>query len=117
MATAKAHSTHDKRHSNRAAQANGSAASARILTLDEAAEFLRVPREEVLIMVDAQNLPGRKFGTEWRFLQSALLDWLARPTGKSALLGELGRIKDDPHAEELLRQVYKRRSRAALADG
>jgi hypothetical protein len=42
------------------------AKSLEVLTLAEAAAYLRVPATDVLHMVGAQGLPGRQFGTEWR---------------------------------------------------
>jgi excisionase family DNA binding protein len=49
-----------------------------VLTLDEAAELLRLPAEVLSARASAGDLPGRLFGNEWRFARSALLDWLAR---------------------------------------
>jgi excisionase family DNA binding protein len=48
-----------------------------VLTLDEAAELLRLPSEAVRLRALAGELPGRAFGEEWRFARSALLAWLA----------------------------------------
>jgi excisionase family DNA binding protein len=48
-----------------------------VLTLDEAAELLRLPSEAVRLRALAGELPGRAFGEEWRFARSALLTWLA----------------------------------------
>lgn len=47
-----------------------------VLTLDEAAELLRVPAEAVRERAARGELPGRRFGEEWRFARSALLAWL-----------------------------------------
>jgi excisionase family DNA binding protein len=47
-----------------------------VLTLDEAAGFLRVPVEAVRERAARGELPGRRFGEEWRFARSALLAWL-----------------------------------------
>jgi excisionase family DNA binding protein len=48
-----------------------------VLTLDEAAELLRLPSQAVRVRALAGELPGRVFGEEWRFARSALLAWLA----------------------------------------
>lgn len=64
-----------------------------VLTLAEAADFLRVSLEDVVRSVGPFGLPGRQIGDEWRFLKSALQAWLAtgpRPSGKEALLSLAG---------------------------
>jgi excisionase family DNA binding protein len=48
-----------------------------VLTLDEVAELLRLPVEAVRARAEAGELPGRRFGDEWRFARAAVLDWLA----------------------------------------
>jgi excisionase family DNA binding protein len=82
-----------------------------VLTLDEAAVYLRVPPQEVLRSVAAQNLPGRQFGNEWRFLKTALQAWLGGPAKKPGLLAQLGKAKDDPYFQEMLDEIYARRGR------
>lgn len=47
-----------------------------VLTIPEAAAYLRVP-EDVLLMSTVDGLvPGRKLGEEWRFSKQALTEWL-----------------------------------------
>jgi excisionase family DNA binding protein len=48
-----------------------------VLTLEEAAALLRLPADVVRARASAGDLPGRSFGTEWRFARSALVAWLA----------------------------------------
>src|SRR5947209_2818604 len=43
-----------------------------VLTLSEAAAYLRVAEAEVLRLVLLQELPGRQIGNEWRFLKAGL---------------------------------------------
>ncbi len=85
-----------------------------VLTLDEEAAYLRVTPQEVLHMVAAQNLPGRQFGTEWRFLKTALQARLGAPAKKPGLLAQLGKIKDDPYLQEMLDEIYARRGRPVV---
>src|SRR5277367_5054010 len=47
-----------------------------VLTLVEAAAYLRLTEADVLRMVDEQGLSARQLGKEWRFLKSAIQDWL-----------------------------------------
>ena len=57
-----------------------------VLTLAEAAAYLRVPETEVVRMVGPQGLPGRLIGSEWRFSRAAVQEWLGRPSMKERLL-------------------------------
>jgi excisionase family DNA binding protein len=85
-----------------------------VLTLSEAAAYLRVAEEDVLRLANLQEVPGRRIGTEWRFLKAGLRDWLRTPsrrTGKEALLALAGVWKDDPDIEEIVREAHRRRGR------
>jgi excisionase family DNA binding protein len=56
-----------------------------VLTLDEAAALLKLLPEVVRRRADHGDLPGRRFGDEWRFSHAAVLDWLEQgdtPRGK-----------------------------------
>ncbi len=88
--------------------------SAEVLTLSEAAAYLRVPEPEVIQMVKQQNLPGRLIGEQWRFLKSALQDWLRIPAprpSKEAVLSRIGNWQNDPYLEQELEEIHKRRGR------
>jgi excisionase family DNA binding protein len=58
--------------------ATNAAASDHVLTLAEAAAYLRVPEEQVVHFIDNEGLPARKAGTDWRLLKEAIHDWLTR---------------------------------------
>lgn len=47
-----------------------------VLTLDELAQLLKLDPDTVMVRVDAGELPGRRFGDQWRFSRRALLAWL-----------------------------------------
>lgn len=47
-----------------------------VLTLAEAAAYLRLTEEDVLRLVNEQALPARRLGNEWRFLKAAVQHWL-----------------------------------------
>jgi excisionase family DNA binding protein len=47
-----------------------------ILTLAEAAAYLRAEPTAVERLIDEEKIPARKIGGEWRFLKKALDDWL-----------------------------------------
>jgi excisionase family DNA binding protein len=85
-----------------------------VLTLAEAAAYLRVSEEELLRLVRGAGLPGRQAGEGWRFLKAAIQDWLrAMPVkpSKEALLARVGSWKDDPDLDDMLKEIYKNRGR------
>ena len=61
--------------------AEDKAESGSVLTLSEAAEFLRVSAKTLGEMARRGVVPSQRVGREWRFLRSALEEWLA-PTGQ-----------------------------------
>jgi excisionase family DNA binding protein len=83
-----------------------------VLTLAETAEYLRVAESDVAQLVREQGLPGRKLGDDWRFLKTALQDWLrAPPSRKEGLLMQIGAFKDDPDLGAMLEEIHKQRGR------
>lgn len=83
-----------------------------VLTLAEAAEYLRITENEVVRLTRDQGLPGRKLGDDWRFLKMALQDWLrAPPSKKEGLLMQIGAFKDDPDLGEMLERIHQQRGR------
>lgn len=90
-----------------------------VLNLTEVAIYLRITPEEVLRMVREQGLPGRQVADDWRFLKAAVQDWLRTGpyrTSKEAQLALAGAWKDDPHVEEELQEIYRRRRRPLTGD-
>jgi excisionase family DNA binding protein len=91
-----------------------------VLTLAEAAAYLRLPEADVMRLVDEQGLSARQLGTEWRFLKAAIQDWLrSGPTpkpSKEAQLAVAGSWKDDPYVDEELKEIYRRRGRPMTED-
>jgi excisionase family DNA binding protein len=47
-----------------------------VLTLEEVATLLKVPTDAVKRCVERGDLPGRRFGDDWRFARTAVLTWL-----------------------------------------
>jgi excisionase family DNA binding protein len=93
-----------------------------ILTLAEAAAYLRIPEREVSSLVHSQGLPGRLIAGEWRFLKAAIQQWLATgtptwETRKAAILEMAGKYKDDPFLEQIVEDAYRRRGRPITEDG
>lgn len=96
---------------------NGTAAAAEVFTLADAAAYLRVEPEAILPLVREQGLPARQIGQEWRFLKSSLQEWLRTGPAKKSILDYAGAIRDDPHAEEMLKEIYRLRGRPETEEG
>jgi len=47
-----------------------------VMTLGEAASFLRMTPVELGQLADWRQVPGRRIGDQWRFSRAALLEWL-----------------------------------------
>jgi hypothetical protein len=95
--------------------ANGPVPSAEgILTLTEAAAFLRVPEEGLRKDAEAGRVPGRLVAGQWRFARATLLDWLSRPevsseARKKSMLAVAGSLKDDETLDAMVEEIYRRR--------
>jgi excisionase family DNA binding protein len=85
------------------------AVAADVLTLAEAAAYLRVGEADVLRLVREQGLAGRQIGSQWRFLKPALQDWLRSGPEKKGLFRHIGALPDDAQTEEMLEEIYRRR--------
>jgi excisionase family DNA binding protein len=88
-----------------------------VLTLSEAAAYLRVAESHVQHLAETRLLPGRQIGGEWRFLKEGLRDWLRAPTagsGKEAFLALAGVWRDDPDVEQIVRDAHRRRGRTGV---
>jgi excisionase family DNA binding protein len=87
-----------------------------VMTVEEAAVFLKVPAQTLRDMASAGSVPSRLVGSEWRFSRGALIDWLAgrrrdeRPVSASAPV--IGQKPGMPTAE-----AVALRDQAALLRG
>ena len=91
-----------------------------VLTLSEAAAYLRLAEADVLRLVEEQDLPARHLGNEWRFLQGAIRTWLSAPRSTGQLQGiwaAAGALKDDPYLDEMLEEIDRLRGRPMPEDG
>lgn len=56
-----------------------------VLTIDELAAYLKVPKSTLYKLVQEGKVPGQKVGKHWRFLRSSIDDWLGKNSwGESA---------------------------------
>ncbi|MGL6096643.1 MAG: helix-turn-helix domain-containing protein [Fimbriiglobus sp.] len=97
-------------------------APAEVLTLAEAAAFLRVSDAGLRVDAEAARVPGRVVAGEWRFARAVLLDWLARPeppaeSRKKRMMAVIGAWKDDPTAEAMAAAIDRDRNRPFKTEG
>lgn len=52
-----------------------------ILTVNEVAEYLKIPKQTVYRMVRSGDLPAFKAGKHWRVQRGELGAWIARQSG------------------------------------
>lgn len=101
--------------------ANGTAAPPEVITLAEAAAFLRVSEVGLKADADAGRVPGRIVAGEWRFVKATLLAWLSQAekpvkSSKERMLALAGMWKDDPTVDAMVEEIYERR-KADLVGG
>lgn len=117
----------------------GAFATHEVLNLPEAAAYLRISEDALQELAAEQRIPARKIGQEWRFLKTALQDWLRQGSSleemgrwgdffpwklllaelehrsgrrsKERLLELAGVWKADPSLDEMLREIYRGRGR------
>ncbi len=102
-----------------------------VLTLAEAAAFLRVPEDGLRKDADAGRVPGRLIAGEWRFAKGALLAWLSpavsgqpsTPPGQEVVrkalpadlnkgfLSVIGAFADDETLGPMVEEIYRERKR------
>jgi len=85
-----------------------------VLTLEEAARFLRVSKDAVRELAIQRKIPGQQVKKKWRFLKAALEEWLRGReilSSRDAFLGQAGAFKDDPALEEIVKEAMRARGR------
>jgi prevent-host-death family protein len=81
------------------------------LTLEEVAMYLKLPIDTVAKGAAQGEIPGRRINDTWRFLKTAVDNWLRNVNGKQVLLQQAGAFADDDSLAELRRQIYQERGR------
>lgn len=51
-----------------------------IMTLEELAAYLKIPKSTVYKLAQEGRIPGQKLGKQWRFGKQAIDDWLGHHT-------------------------------------
>jgi excisionase family DNA binding protein len=82
-----------------------------VLTLEEVADYLRLPKEMIERQANQGQLPARRIEDTWRFLKSAIDDWLRSHDNRTILLQQAGAFADDETLSELRTDIYSQRGR------
>lgn len=85
-----------------------------VLTLEEVAAYLRLPPELVLNQAVKGSLPSRKVEGNWRFLKTAIDDWLRAQDSRTVLLQQAGALADDESLDLLRNDIYRERNRSEI---
>ena len=64
-----------------------------VLTLEEVARYLRLPKDTIVRQAAQGAIPGRKVEDTWRFLKAAIDDWLRSYDSRTLLLQQAGALK------------------------
>lgn len=82
-----------------------------ILTLEELADYLRLPQEVIERQAMQGQLPGRCIESTWRFRKAAIDEWLQSQDSRTALLHQAGAFLDDNSLTALRAAIYAERGR------
>ena len=82
-----------------------------VLTLEEVANYLRLPEETVAQEALHGHIPGRRIADTWRFLKAAIDDWLRSQDSRTILLQQAGALADDDTLPTLRATIYAQRGR------
>ena len=88
-----------------------------VLTLEEVAYYLRLPKEAVERQAMQGQVPGRQIDGQWRFLKVAIDEWLQSRDSRAVLLGQAGALAGDETLSELRRAIYAERGRPEMEKG
>ena len=87
-----------------------------VFTLEEVTDYLKLPLDTIEREASQGHIPGRRIEDTWRFLKSAIDDWLRAQDSRALLLQQAGALKDDPYLVELLDSIYRDRKRSEADD-
>jgi hypothetical protein len=87
-----------------------------VLTLEEAAGFLRITPQRAEELATGGTIPGRRLDHDWRFLKSALENWLRGRDDKRTLLDQAGALKDDNSLAAMRDMIYAERGRPEVGN-
>lgn len=85
-----------------------------VLTLEEVARYLRLPKDTVVRQAAQGAIPGRQIEDTWRFLKTAIDDWLRSYDSRTLLLQQAGALTEDESLPALLKTIYASRKRSEI---
>jgi excisionase family DNA binding protein len=85
-----------------------------ILTLEEVADCLRLSPEIVLQEAIAGKIPGQPIGNHWRFLRSAIDEWLHCRDSRTIWLQQAGAFAEDETLVAIQAQIDRDRQQFTL---
>ena len=88
-----------------------------VLTLEEAADYLRLSEETIERQAAQGQIPGRRIEDAWRFLKAAIDDWLRSLDSRMILLQQAGVLATDETLPELRSAIYAERGRPEAEPG
>lgn len=83
-----------------------------VLTLKEMAGYLKMSEEKIESQVLQGKIPGKRIENEWRFLKTAVDEWLRSCDTRSILASQSGALSDDDTIPELRAKIYSERGRS-----
>lgn len=87
-----------------------------VLTLEEAANYLRLPKEIIERQAAQGQIPARRIEDTWRFLKVAIDEWLRSHDSRTILLQQAGALADDESLADLRATIYAERGRPEAED-
>ena len=88
-----------------------------VLTLEEVASYLRLPKEIVERQAAQGRIPGRCIEATWRFLKDAIDEWLRSQDSRTVLLQQAGALTYDDTLPALRAAIYAERGRPETEGG
>ena len=85
-----------------------------VFTLKEMAVYLKMPEEKIEKQVLHGEIPGRRIENEWRFLKTAVDEWLKSYDTRNILISQFGALSDDEKLSELRMKIYSERGRSEV---
>lgn len=85
-----------------------------ILTIEELGEYLRIPPEIIEKEARRGRIPGRHIADTWRFLKSAIDQWLSQQSSRDILLAQAGVLAEDDSLDQLVQAIYEQRGRSEI---
>ena len=94
---------------------SASTENSEVLTLEEVAAYLRLPKDTISRQAAQGHIPGRQIEDAWRFLKAAIDDWLRSLDGRTLLSQQAGALASDESLSALRDEIYAARGRPEVA--